>query len=109
MKELIKQYLGELRAAGCSNHTIEMYGHHLKKFEQFCEERGIDFRQVNGKESRAFRNWLISQNLAPKTINTILSAVKSFYDFLLEEEEVRGNPITKKLRVTEEKVSIPRR
>jgi len=103
MQELIVRYLEELKAMGCSHHTMKMYAYHLKKFECFCQERGIDFRSVNGKESRAFRGWLISQGLAPKTINTIISAVKAFYDFLLEEGEVKGNPITRKLRVVEER------
>jgi len=59
---------------------------------------------VNGKESRAFRNWLVSQGLKPASVNAAISAVKSFYDFLIEEEEVKGNPIiSRRLRVAEEK------
>lgn len=104
LREFIAAYLTELRLSGKSPNTVEAYGFHLEKFAAWCEENSVDFRQVNGKETKAFRNWLVEQGLAPKTVNTILGAVKSFYDFLCEEGVVKGNPlIMKRLRVAEEK------
>jgi len=101
---LIAEYLQELKLTGKSTKTVEAYGFHLEKFARFCKENGFDHRQVNGKESRRFRNWLAEQGLKPRSINAIISAVKSFYDFLVEEGEVKGNPIiSKRLRVAEEK------
>jgi site-specific recombinase XerD len=56
---------------------------------------------VNGKESKAFRNWL-AEGLSPASVNAVLSACKSFYDFLLDEGLVKGNPFAyRKLRVKE--------
>jgi len=76
----------------------------LEKFARFCEESGCDFRTINGKESRAFRNWLVELGLKPASINAIIAATKSFYDFLAEEEVVKGNPIiSRRLRVAEER------
>lgn len=104
MEKLITGYLQELKLTGKSPKTAEAYGFHLEKFARFCKENGYDYRQVNGKESRAFRNWLVGQGLKPKSVNAIISAVKSFYDYLVEEGEVKGNPIIpKRLRVAEEK------
>jgi len=104
LRERIQEYLRELRALGRSPYTVVNYEKHLAKFASFCEENGIDFRQVNGKESRAFRNRLVEEGLAPKTVNTILGAVRSFYDFLCETGEVKGNPwIMRRLRVKEER------
>lgn len=104
MEKLIAGYLQELKLTGKSSKTVEAYGFHLGKFARFCKENGHDYRQVNGKESRAFRNYLVEQGLKPKSVNAIISAVKSFYDYLVEEEEVKGNPIIpKRLRVAEEK------
>jgi len=93
---LIAEYLQELKLTGKSTKTVEAYGFHLEKFARFCKENGFDHRQVNGKESRRFRNWLAEQGLKPRSINAIISAVKSFYDFLVEEGEVKGNPIIQK-------------
>ncbi len=107
LEELIGKYLQELQITGKSPRTVESYGYHLAKFARFCNENEYDYRQVNGKESRAFRNWLVSQGLKPASVNAAISAVKSFYDFLIEEEEVKGNPIvTKRLRIAEEQ-SLP--
>lgn len=104
LKELIKSYLQELQAIGRSPKTVEAYGFHLEKFARFCEESGCDFRTINGKESRAFRNWLVELGLKPTSVNAAIAATKSFYDFLVEEEEVKGNPIvSRRLRVAEEK------
>jgi len=74
----------------------------LDKFVAFCREKRLDYWLINGKESKAFRNWLAEKGLSPASVNAILSAVKSFYDFLLDEGLVRGNPfVSKKLRVKE--------
>jgi len=101
---MIDQYLADLQAKGKSIHTISSYTKHLDKFSNWLELQGLDYTQVNGKESKAFRNYLVSLGLAPKTVNCILGAVKSFYNFLCEEGMVKGNPIImRRLRVAEPK------
>jgi site-specific recombinase XerD len=100
LREAIKAFLKDLELSGKSKKTLEAYYFHLDKFLFFCKERGLDYQAFNGKESKTFRNWLAMQGLNSSSINAILSACKSFYDFLLEEELVRGNPfVSKKLRV----------
>ena len=104
LEGLIKDFLLELQAIGRSTKTVEAYKYHLEKFARFCEESGCDFRTINGKDSRAFRNWLVELGLKPASVNAAIAATKSFYDFLVEEEEVKGNPIvSRRLRVAEEK------
>ena len=102
LREAIKAFIKDLELSGKSKKTLEAYYFHLEKFISFYEEKGLDYRLVNGKESKVFRNWLAMQGLKPSSINAVLSACKSFYDFLLEEELVKGNPfVSKKLRVKE--------
>jgi site-specific recombinase XerD len=102
LEEMIKGFIRDIELGGKSKKTLEAYSFHLDKFRAFCEERGIDYRAVNGRESKAFRNWLAEKNLSPASINAILAACKSFYDFLLDEELVKGNPFANpKLRVKE--------
>lgn len=104
LEELIDEYLQELQITGKSAKTVEAYRYHLAKFARFCKENEYDYRQMNGKESRAFRNWLVELGLKPASVNAITAATKSFYDFLVEEEHVKGNPIiSRRLRVAEEK------
>jgi site-specific recombinase XerD len=102
LKEAVRSFLKDLELSGKSRKTLEAYYFHLEKFISFCEEKGLDYRLVNGKESKAFRNWLAEKDLSPASVNAVLSAVKSFYDFLLDEGLVKGNPfVSRKLRVKE--------
>jgi site-specific recombinase XerD len=102
LKEAVRAFLKDLELSGKSKKTLEAYSYHLEKFLAFCEERSLDYRLVNGKESKAFRNWLAEMGLSPASVNAVLSACKSFYDFLLDEGLVKGNPfVSRKLRVKE--------
>jgi site-specific recombinase XerD len=102
LKDAIRTFLKDLELSGKSKTTLEGYYFHLEKFLSFCEEGSLDYRLVNGKETKAFRNWLAMQGLKPSSINAGLSACKSFYDFLLDEGLVKGNPfVSRKLRVKE--------
>jgi site-specific recombinase XerD len=102
LKEAVRAFLKDLELSGKSKKTLEAYFFHLEKFISFCEEKGLDYRLISGKESKAFRNWLAEKNLSPASINAILAACKSFYDFLLDEELVKGNPFgNSRLRLKE--------
>jgi site-specific recombinase XerD len=102
LKEAVRAFLKDLELSGKSRKTLEAYYFHLDKFLSFCEEKGLDYRLVNGKESKSFRNWLAEKGLSPASVNAVLSACKSFYDFLLDEGLVKGNPfVSRKLRVKE--------
>lgn len=101
LEQYVTLYVNELRLIK-SPHTFYNYKKHLEKFEKWVKENNVDFKNISTKSLRRFRDWLVSQNLSPRSINTILSAVKSFYDFLVDEEVVQGNPIVmSRLRVPE--------
>ena len=102
LEEAIRAFLKDLELSGKSKKTLEAYYFHLEKFLSFCKEKDLDYQAFNGKESKAFRNYLAISGLSASSINAILSACKSFYDFLLDEELVKGNPfVSRKLRVKE--------
>ena len=104
LKKMVERYIKELEISSASKYTVINYRKHLEKFQAWCENTGAEFLALDVKQAREFRNYLVDQGLAPKTINTILGAVKAFYDFLIEEEAVTGNPILmKRLHVKEEK------
>jgi site-specific recombinase XerD len=104
LRDLIDAYMVELPNTGKSQNTVANYRLHLAKFADWCESCGVDYLQLSYKDSKAFRNMLATQKLASRTINTILAAVRSFYNYLAEEGSVTANPIlTGQLRVKEEK------
>lgn len=103
MREKVNAFLTDLRLAGKSPKTGQTYAFALDKFTTFLESIGADVLAVNGQESRAFRNSLAASGMKPASINTCLSAVKSFYDYLVDDGQLKGNPIIiKKLRVKAE-------
>ena len=102
LEEMIRAFVRDLELGGKSGKTIEAYSFHLAKFLSFCRERELDYRLINGKETKAFRNWLAEKGLSASSVNAILAACKSFYDFLLDEEIVKGNPFANsRLRLKE--------
>lgn len=87
---------------GSSEHTLQNYGYHLDKFITYMEQNNLDYTGLTAKQVKNFRNHLVEQGLKPRTINAVLAALKSFYDYLVEEREVPGNPIiTRRLRIKE--------
>ena len=98
---LLKQFLDDLKFSGKAENTIETYRLQLRRYFTFLERKGIDHREVTNKELTDFRNWLAKQKRSPATINLALSAVRAFYEFLLFEGVVKGNPVSKRLNVKE--------
>ncbi|SFH07488.1 integrase/recombinase XerD [Desulfotomaculum arcticum] len=102
LRKQVKNYLIELKMKGSSEHTVKNYGYHFDKFITYMEENNLNYIELTAKQFKKFRNRMVEQGLKPRTINAVLSALKSFYDFLVEERLVPGNPIiTRRLRVKE--------
>lgn len=102
LRSQVKNYLTELKMKGSSEHTQKNYGYHLDKFISFMESNSFAYNALTLKQVKQFRNNMVQNELKPSTINAVLAALKSFYDFLVDEREVQGNPIiTRRLRVKE--------
>lgn len=101
MQRDLKHFLQDLKFSGKAENTIETYRLQLRRYFTFLERKGIDHREVTNKELTDFRNWLAKQKRSPATINLALSAVRAFYEFLLFEGVVKGNPVSKRLNVKE--------
>jgi len=102
LRELVKNYLIDLKMQNNAKSTILHYSHDLSKFIQFIEINNLDYTKITPSQIRLFRNYNIEEGLKPKTVNKAISAVKCFYDFLIEEGEITGNPVnTRRLRVKE--------
>jgi len=81
------QYLLYLHHLGRSPNTVRAYAHHLQAFATFLKEGEQDWTTVNLAELAKFVAWLRQpdrSNTRPRsntTINTILAAVSSFYEY----------------------------
>ena len=90
----IDDYLGRLRdARRLSPHTLKAYGRDLDAFRAHCTGRGFeDPLRVTTAEVRLFAAALHHRNLAPKSIQRQLSAVRGLYDHLAREGHLASNP-----------------
>jgi site-specific recombinase XerD len=94
---------------GLAPNTILAYKRALEDYSVFCREQAIDILQVtrehiglyiNALSSRNIRSILIStrgisqgQGLSNATIQQRLTAVRLYYDFLIEEGVCSTNPV----------------
>lgn len=91
-----------------------MYQHYLKRFKQYLRMRNYSLHtldnytldlnlffadldkplpQISWSDIDRFIQHQHQQGLAPSTINRRLNALKHFFDFLLEQNHIPGNPV----------------
>ncbi len=76
-----------------SGHTIAAYRHDLSALTAFCERRRlVRFDALDDTHIRTFAAALHGAGLAARSIQRRLSAVRTFYEFLLREGAVKRNP-----------------
>lgn len=93
-----------------SKHTVLAYQNDLESFQLFCvsEYDSNELLSVNYSQIRSWIVSLVNDNLSNKTINRKLSALKSFYKFLLKTRLIEISPMTKhkSLKVSKE-IQVP--
>ncbi len=104
------EYIEHLKADGdVSNRTIRIYTKDLFgtydpanrffrsaefTFFSFLNRECVEFSQQIDRECvRKYIAWLVENGIAPSSVNRRLSALRSFYKFLLIEEKVETSPI----------------
>lgn len=98
MTQLIEKYLRYLRyERNYSPHTEISYSEDLHQFAEFINQnhKGIDLREIDSDIVRLWVVSLLELKLSARTVNRKLSALKSFYRYLLRVGEVENNPLKK--------------
>jgi integrase/recombinase XerC len=76
-----------------SSHTVSAYGQDLAALASYCEAEGIsDWAHLDGEHLRRFAARSHAGGLAPRSVQRRLSAVRSFFRFLLREGLLASNP-----------------
>lgn len=88
------QYLDYLKyQRNYSDKTIESYHRQITHFKEYLKAERIDkYEKVDYLMLRGYLTKLHDENLAKSTINHKLSALRSFYNYLLKEELIKDNP-----------------
>ena len=89
---LIEQYLRHLTVVrNCSGHTLSAYKREICRFADFLQK---PLAQGTPQDVTAFISKLRHKGLSSKSIQRNLSAIRSFYGYLLDQEIITTNPAT---------------
>lgn len=76
-----------------SGHTVAAYRHDLTRLRAFCSKRGIlRWDALGHAQVRTFAAAEHASGLGARSVQRRLSAVRTFYEFLLREGCCKGNP-----------------
>ena len=75
-----------------SNYTLSNYEHDLEDFKNYVKIKKINYRDMDYPKVSDYLLHLNSKKYSPSSINRHLSAIRSFYDFLLKEKKVTSSP-----------------
>ncbi len=93
MKQLSRFYLYLKNERRYSSHTVNNYRRDLQRLAEYCVSHQIShWRELQTPLLRSFISLLHRRGLSGKSIHRLLSAVRSFYRFLMREELANHNP-----------------
>jgi integrase/recombinase XerC len=91
--QLLPRYLRHLTAErNASPYTVRNYGTDLAGFQKFLNQTGTPLEMVERTTLRGYLSWLMEGDFSRRSISRKLSALRSFYRYLLREGIVASNP-----------------
>ena len=76
-----------------SSHTVEAYQFEVRQFEEFLNKVNESVKSVDYHQLRTYFSTLLEQGRHPNSVNRSLSALKTYYHFLMREGVVHNDPI----------------
>lgn len=94
-KDWIERYLRHLHVERrLSPLTCRHYRRDLEAFVRWCRQQGLArWSEVDGGHVRAFSAACYRRGLGARSIQRQLSAVRSFFRYLIRQKHVRANPV----------------
>ncbi len=91
--QILRRYVQYLRLEkSFSDNTLDAYCKDLQKLLNYYTDHGINFREVTLEQLDQFAGWLLDKHITQRSIARILSGVRSFYRFLVLEDEMKNDP-----------------
>lgn len=93
LKNLLPKFTKDLEEKKRSPSTVLAYRADLEQLINFVEEKKLPFaNEVTQESIEAFRDSLLSQKYAAKTVSRKLNAVKTFFRFLVDQNVIQKDP-----------------
>lgn len=77
-----------------SNYTITNYARDLDNFAEYLNQNNLDFLTLDRTSLRSYLKYLDERHLKNSTISRHLSSLRSFYNFLVNENVISSNIFT---------------
>ncbi len=91
LKSFLKYLAAEKRY---SPHTVLAYSKELERWEQYLvNEAESNLLAANRSHVKRFMVWRSKQGITPRSINRMLSTMRSFYKWALREKLVKESPV----------------
>ena len=93
-----------------SPHTVESYGTDLSEFEAYLESHGfpVEDAQVNFQTVRSWVVDLMERGFSPSSVNRKISALRSYFKFLLRRGLIEASPMVRQGNLKEpHRVTVP--
>ncbi len=94
MQEIFDRYIAYLQAErNASRYTVRNYTNDLMEFFDFARQKNIkSLKEVNKQTLRGYLAHLMEQGFAKSSIARKMSAIRSFYRYLLREDMISASP-----------------
>lgn len=93
MENNITEFLNTIeKEYGFSSKTVESYGYELKLYKEFLDYKKFNYLKISKDEIRMYLRYLDDLKYKKSSISTNLSALRSFYSFLVSNELISNNP-----------------
>ncbi|WP_157048909.1 site-specific integrase [Syntrophomonas palmitatica] len=109
MDKIISGFIDYLNfEKGLSANTLAAYRRDLEKFGRYLQanDESISLHEVEKKDVMAFLSWQLDQQASYATAARSLSSLKTFYKYLLMENQISSNP-TQDLETPKVKRKLP--
>jgi integrase/recombinase XerD len=77
---------------GLADNTVEAYSNDLDQFREFLTLQNLAPQEVEARDVALFVQYLEGQGIAPRSRARKLSALRNFFDYLVEEQLLDNNP-----------------
>jgi integrase/recombinase XerC len=104
---MISEYLSYLQSVkGCSERTLEAYSNDLFRYENYCNNHGINPQTASPFEVQKFIADLSAEQMSSASVNRCLSSIRGFYRWQVRFKKREDNPCAS-LRNVKMPVKLP--
>lgn len=92
MDKVLEKYYEYLKyELNYSDNTISDYKLHILKYKEYLNNNHLDYLNINRDDVIDMLKYLDTLKLTNRTISNILSALRNFYNYLLDEKYIKTN------------------